>query len=277
MGQRHGNRLYRVRCAERSYVLKVFDQPAQATEVRSYALLQEIGVPTLPVYGRTENAILLEDLSVSPTWRLAEETDVERPETGAAVAKWYLTMHARGEELLAGSAEIPSFLQREADQLDGQSITATGKKLGLGQNLAWKLAAVHIQALKEAMRSLPETLNYNDFHWSNLALQRCGAAALRRGELRAVVFDYHLLGIGPRYSDCRNVVGSLGKRAARAFWEAYGPVDEREAILDEPISILYGLQVASRRPRLPEWARAGMQKVESGELERSLRRALEIV
>ena len=270
MRQKHGNRLYRVKYGQRSFVLKWFDRPSQATEVRSYALLQEIGVPTLPVYGQTENALVLEDLAVSPTWRLAEEVDVERPETGTAVANWYLTLHARGEGLLAGSARTPGFLRREADELDSNSILETGKKLGLAHNPVWKLAAGHIQALKDAMRSLPETLNYNDFHWSNLALSRARP-------LRAVAYDYHLLGIGPRYSDCRNVVGSLGERAVRAFWETYGPVDEREAILDAPVSILYSLQVASGRPCFPGWARGAMQEVESGELEKSLRRALEVV
>jgi len=270
MRQKCGNRLYRVKCDQRSFVLKCFGQPAQATEVRSYALLQEIGVPTLPVYGQTENALLLEDLAVSPAWRLAEEVDVELPETGRAVANWYLILHARGEEFLAGAARIPGFLRREADELDSHSILETGKKLGLADNPAWKLTAKHIRALKDAMRSLPETLNYNDFHWSNLALSR-------DRPLRAVVYDHHLLGIGPRYSDCRNVVSSLGHRAAQAFWEAYGSVDEREAILDEPVSVLYALQVAARRVHLPVWARRLVPKVESGDLERSLRRALEVV
>lgn len=270
MRQKHGNRLYRVKCGQRSFVLKWFGRPAQATEVRSYALLQRIGVPTLPVYAQTENALLLEDLAVSSNWRLAEEVDVARPETGTAVANWYLTLHARGEGLLPGSARSPGFLRREADELDSNSILETGKKLGLAHNPVWKLAAGHIQPLKDAMRSLPETLNYNDFHWSNLALSR-------DRPLRAVVFDYHLLGIGPRYSDCRNVVASLGERAARAFWEAYGSVDEREATLDEPVSVLYALQVAARRVHLPAWARGAMQRVDSGELGRSLVRALEVV
>lgn len=48
--------------------------------------------------------------------------------------------------------------------------------------------------------------------------------------VRAVVYDYHLLGIGLAYSDCRNVAGSLGERVQSAFWEAYGSVDEREAL-----------------------------------------------
>ncbi len=48
------------------------------------------------------------------------------------------------------------------------------------------------RSVKRAMRALPETLTYNDFHWTNLALSRQA-----RPVPRAVVYDYHLLGIGP--------------------------------------------------------------------------------
>jgi hypothetical protein len=122
------------------------------------------------------------------------------------------------------------------------------------------------------MRSLPETLNYNDFHWTNLALSRRSVPSPR-----AVVYDYHLLGIGLRYSDCRNVVGSLGDRAASAFWEAYGPVDEREKLLDEPTSVLYALMVALRQPEFPDWAQGCLRKARNGELQKSLHRALEAI
>ena len=59
---------------------------AGSVEIRSYALLEKLGVPTLPVHGRSDNAIVLEDLEVSPTWRLAREADCEKQATGRAVA-----------------------------------------------------------------------------------------------------------------------------------------------------------------------------------------------
>ena len=270
--QKHGNRLYRVECGARSFVLKWFKDPVQSTEVRSYALLEELGVPTLPVHARTENALLLEDLVNSFTWRLAKEDDVERSETGVAVANWYLALHSAGREILADPARTPDFLKREIDALDAETIVETGKQLGLDHDSVWELAADHIEALKGAMRSLPEPLNYNDFHWTNLALSR-----RREPSFRAIVYDYHLLGIGLRYSDCRNVVGSLGHQAGSAFWETYGPVDERERLLDEPTSILFALVVALRLPKFPHWAQGCLRKARSGELERSLRCALEII
>jgi hypothetical protein len=270
--QRHGDSLYRAQCSERSYVLKWFHNPAQAIEVRGYALLEGLGVPTLPVHGRTENALLLEDLVSSPNWRLAVEADAERAETGAAVARWYRTFHALGEKLITDPDGPPPFLGRETDALNPEAVREIAAKLDIGDDPVWALAAEHVEAIVAAMRALPETLNYNDFYWTNLALSRHSAP-----RLEAIVYDYHLLGIGLRTSDCRNAAGSLGERAAAAFWEAYGPVDAREGILDEPMATLYGLLVAVRSPRFPDWARDCVRMVESGALESSLRRAIEIV
>ena len=267
--RKHGDRLYRVRCDGQWYVLKWFHDPAQAVEVRSYALLERLGVPTLPLYGRAEDALLLEDLAYSPTWRLAEEVDVECPETGEAVAHWYRAFHAAGRELLVDPAGPPDYLGREVDALNPDTVREIGEKLSLAHDPVWTLAADHVETLKEAMGSLPETLNYNDFHWTNLALSRHTGS-----QLEAIVFDYHLLGIGLRYSDCRNVAGSLSERAAAAFWETYGPVDERERTLDEATAALYGLLVAVRMPRFPSWAHGCLRMVENGDLEQSLRRAL---
>lgn len=266
---KHGDRLYRVRCGGRRYVLKWFHNPAQAVEVRSYALLQRLSVPTLPLYGYTEDTLLLEDLSFSPAWRLAEEADVACPETGEAVAHWYRALHAAGRDLLVDPAGPPDYLGREVDALTPDTVREIGEKLKLGHDPVWELAADHIEALKEAMRSLSETLNYNDFHWTNLAL-----SSYTQPQLKAIVFDYHLLGVGLRYNDCRNVVDSLGEDAAAAFWETYGPVDERERVLDEVTAPLYGLLVAVRMPRFPSWARGCLHRVQNGDLEKALRRAL---
>jgi len=270
IGEKHGSRLFRVVCGAGSFVLKWFGVTAQAIEVRGYELLQQHGVPTLPVHGRADNALLLEDLASSPTWRLAEAADVERPETGVAIADWYRALHAAGRRMLGGPLGAPHFLGREPDALDSASVVEIGQKLGNESDPVWRLAADHIEALKSALRSLPETLNYNDFHWSNLALSRPVGPPLR-----AIVYDYHLLGIGPAYSDCRNVCGSLGERARAAFWEAYGPVHEREAVLDAPVAILYALRVAVQMPRLPRWADGCVLQARNGELAASLRRALE--
>lgn len=58
------------------------------------------------------------------------------------------------------------------------------------------------------MRSLPETLTYNDFHWSKLARSR----PLPTGR-EVIFYDYHVLGLGLASSDCRNVTSVL-----RSVW-----------------------------------------------------------
>jgi hypothetical protein len=275
LSERHGHCLWRVVTEGRSYVLKRFPPgDPGASEVAAYRLLQELRVPTLPVYGLAQDALLLEDLAASAGWRLAREEDVLDPAVGRAVARWYRVFHRQGARLLARPGGPPAFLTREIDCLDPASLRAAGRRLGLEAQPGWRLAGEHVEDLKAAMRALPETLNYNDFYWTNLALSRAPGAGLR---VQAIVFDYHLLGIGPRYCDCRNVAGSLAGAAVAAFWQEYGPVDPWEEVLDRPMSTLVGLVTAAQRDRFPRWAQASLDRVLDGGLERDLRAALDPV
>lgn len=267
--RKHGSVLFRVVHQGRSLVLKWYPEPG-ATEVRAYELLARQGVPLLPLHGKGERLLLLEDLNASPEWRLATAADIEHARTGAAVAEWYRALHAAGRRVLSEPGGVPAFLTRESDALNGPGILAMGERLGLAGNPVWRLAATHVEALKAAQRALSETLSYNDFHWTNLALSR-GLPP------RAIVFDYHLLGIGNAWCDIRNVLGSLGPEAAAAFQEAYGPVDPREAILDAPLSTLYSLHVALQLPRFPGWAEGCLRSAHEGGLKVDLHRAMEML
>jgi len=269
LSERHGHAIWRVTMPERSYILKWLPAADARTEIESYLFLQRLGVPVLPLFGHTPQALLLEDLAHSDTRRLAVEVDIAKPEIGVAVARWYKIFHTAGEALLA-QGHYPSFLTRETDALDPDSILAAGRSLGLESYPALQLASMHIDLLKAAVERLSFTLNYNDFYWTNLALSH------RKGEqMEAIIFDYHLLGLGMRYSDCRNVTGSLSGAAVPAFWDTYGTVDPREQILDLPLAALYGLVIASRMPKFPQWAEDCRERVMNGMLERDLLAALE--
>ena len=268
--QKHGHCLYRITHASQPFILKWFKNSTTATEVRCYELLEKLGVSTLPVHGHTSNALLLEDLATSSTWRMAIEDDMDCAETGEAVAVWYFTLHEAGREFLRETERVPDFLGRESDALSPESIEETGRKLDLVDHPVWSLAAAHIEWLKEAMQALSETFTYNDFYWGNLALSR------EEPKVRAIVYDYHMMGVGLPYSDCRNVVGSLGNRAVDAFWSTYGSTDEREKRLDEATSPLYALVVASQRRSFPQWAQESLNMVRSDEMERRIQRALEV-
>jgi hypothetical protein len=273
LGGEHAAALYRVVCRDgRRFVLKWFAEEGTALEVSAYALLARCSVPVLRLLGHTERALLLEDLASSADWRLAQDQDMEAPAVGVAVALWYRSLHAAGRHLLSAAPQDADFLRRETDVIDQDAMHWAGGKLGLTHHRAWRLASAHAEALREAMRALPETLNYNDFHWSNLALSRhCDEAP------RAIVYDYHLLGVGPAYSDYRNVLSALRERAASGFREAYGAVDAREAALDAPAAIIVALITAAQRPALPAWAKVCLEAVRDGSFGRDLERALALV
>lgn len=268
LSERHGHFIWRLKNGERSYVLKWFPPTDTPVEIEAYRLLQKLGVPTLPLCCHNEQALLLEDLTQSESWRLAVAADLVKPEVGRAVARWYRALHDAGETLLA-QEDHPRFLQRESDLLQPDMILDTGRSLGLSNSGVWELAAEHIALLRAAAARLSITLNYNDFYWTNLALsRRC------EGRLEAIVFDYHLLGIGMRYSDWRNVTGSLSGGAVSAFRDAYGLVDPREETLDRPLATLHTLHVATRTATFPGWARSSRQCVLTGELEADLVNAI---
>ena len=269
--ERHGHGIWRIVTARRSAILKWMPDEAARVEISGYRLLQALEVPTLPLYGHTDQALLMEDLTGSATWRLATEADTAVPEVGRAVARWYRTFHRAGETMLS-RGNPPEFLGRESDALTPESIRATAWMLDLANQPVWDLAVGHIAPLKAAVDRLGATLNYNDFHWTNLALSR--KRNTRTGEFEAIVFDYHLLGIGMRTSDCRNAAGGLTGDAVPAFRKVYGEVDPREEILDRPLATLFGLHVAARRPRFPSWAVSSRERVIDGNLARDLKAAI---
>ncbi len=268
--ERHGNRLLRIALDRSSYVLKLFGDPDASREVGAYALLGDLGVPTLCVIARTNDALLLEDLEVSKRVRLAGENDVGKAEVGVALAAWYRALHDAGSRLMRDENE-PSCLWRETDELTDESILEMAKKVRGSDQSRWEALADNIERIKKAAMTLDETVTYNDFHWTNLALSR------NEKPIRAVVFDYHLLGLGLRYSDCRNATGVLGPDAADAFWSAYGKTDPREKTLDGLLAPLYALVEAFRRPKFPSWAEASLKLAETEEIHGRLDRVMEVL
>lgn len=124
--------------------------------------------------------------------------------------------------------------------------------------------------MKAKYLALPQTFNHNDFAAENLALSRQEGT-----RLHAIVFDYDCFATGVVYSDWRNVINSLHGAAKETFVEAYGPINEQEHVFDEPLAILYGLIVASRRGKMPKWASPLIEAVVNGGLEQSLSQACE--
>ena len=203
---------------------------------------------------------------------MATELDAGDRHVGRAVARWYRYFHEKGSALAESGSGPPPFLKREEDLLDRASIESAGRALGLSRLDSWRLAAGHIDLLKLILSNFGTTLNYNDFHWTNLALSRNSGTGME-----AMVFDYDLLGIGTRYSDVRNAVGSLSGEAITGFQEVYGSVDPGEMTLDRPLATLYALVSAARMATFPKWAEESRQAVLNGTFKTDLLQAVGLV
>lgn len=259
---RHGHRVVRVWLESRSFILKSF---TSRSEVPTYNLLRDLGVPTLSLLASADRSMLLEDLAASSGWHAAGSDDLRCAEAGEAVARWYRILHDSGRQV---AADPPDFLARDVDVLSSDGINELARALQFVDRPAMKRASESIEALKKGLQSLPQTLNHNDFYWTNLALSRGDAPR------RAVVYDYHLMGVGPACCDYRNVLSVLEGDAAAAFRVTYGSLPEEHFILDRPVATLYALHEATRQPAFPRWAEALVDQVRSGEFEENLRAAL---
>ena len=84
----NGVTVARVSNGGESCILKFFERPEFRREIEAYRLLGSLGVPTIRVLAHTDSALLLEDLSASPRWRLAEAGDMADCELAERLAEW---------------------------------------------------------------------------------------------------------------------------------------------------------------------------------------------
>ncbi len=267
--ERETHVVYRVTAGERRFILKTFLSQEAAKEIRVYALLKSLCVPTLPVYAQGPSYLLLEDLEASQTWRLAAPEDMRRAWVGRAVAEWYRQFHDAGSKYIQQGSTLPGFLRSWVDALTVGALAEAGEKLAIGQQKSWQEAIKALETLKKKYHTFPQTLNYFDFAGENLALTR-----ERVRPIRAIVFDYDILSTGIAYSDIHNVVSSLEGAARDTFLDIYGPVDPREKAIDQALSTIEGIVTASKLARLPAWAEPLIDEVQNGTFERDLKATL---
>lgn len=261
----------RLACKKRTYILKWFNSPTGNVELDVYSLLERYGVETLLVHRCTDQALLIEDIQFSSSWKLADQFDMDRSETGKAVAKWYRELHWAGRDALKELNHQVTTLRPWISEINLKSLIRAAAVFELQKKPIWDVAIENIQKLKDMYLVFPQTFNYNDFAPENLVLSR--------GEhhpLRAIVFDYDCFTTGVAYSDWRNVMYSLHGAAKDAFSAEYGSINDDERLLDEPLAILYGIVTASRREKTPKWAIPLLETVASGELEGSINKALQV-
>lgn len=261
--EKNGIGVYRISGPDGRFVLKTFDRPEDRREIDNYRRLHALGIPTPRLFCAADDAILIEDLSAGPVWRLCEEPDLAEPSFAEALAGWYRLLHDRGRAYAAAQG---AELYEEADALTREALVWLRARSGTSDAPVWSLLAAGYDRIMALLRGLPRTLCYNDFSYTNCAAARDGSAAL--------VFDYHLLGKGYVYGDLRNAAFSLSPAAEEAFFRAYGPFDPLEKSVDEVISPLFTLLCAYRQPQFPAWARPSLDCLTSGALDRAVRTLL---
>ena len=237
-----------------SYILKFFERPEFRREIDAYRLLASLGIPTIRVLAYTDCALLLEDLSVSPRWRLAEADDMADCEIAERLAEWYACLHSRGRAYVrAHTGE----LYDETDALTRENLALARDKTGTQALPIWATLERQFDDLRARLDHAERTLTYNDFFYTNMTVARDRSAAR--------MFDYNLLGQGLASSDLSNVTSSLSREAGEAFLRAYScPIDPAERALNDVMSVLVGLILACQRERFPDWGNACLAELASG-------------
>jgi hypothetical protein len=257
--------LFRIVYENKNYVLKYFLNDEYTREIKNYSILKELNIPTIKVYACTDRALLLEDLKKSRKYRLGKDSDLMDIEVARALAAWYSDLHSKGAKYISQNG---GNFYREFDVVTKENIDLIKNKSNTKDNKVWKLIFDNYDLIFSKIGNLEETLTYNDFYWTNLAVSN--------DKKEAIMFDYNLLGVGFRYNDIRNVCSSLSEEAGRVFIEEYGVINEDEKIIDDGISILVTLIFAYKRPKFPKWAQESLAAIYNGELEKAIERILDL-
>ena len=253
--EKDGVTVARLHSGNDSAILKHFTPGTSPREIENYRILSMLGVPSLRVLASGEDTIVIEDMaSEKCPFRLAEEKDMSDTDIARRLAAWYRKLHD------AGFAYVKAYgaaMYSETAFFTRENIANVRIKSGTSNLKAWELLDAHYDKIMQFMASVPMTLTYNDFYYTNMAVARDRTAAM--------MFDYNLLGKGHVYSDIRNVEYSLSPEAAAVFRKAYGDCDfSGEAALDAVISPIVTLHFAYSRDIFPDWARAELDNIKTG-------------
>lgn len=257
--------VFRVLYKNNYYVLKYFLNDEYTREIKNYLILKALDIPTIKVFGYTDRSLLLEDLEKSKDYRLGKKSDLTDIQVAKALAIWYSDLHNKGKKYVF---EKGNNLYRQNDVITEQNINLIKNKSNTRDNKVWKLILDNYDLIFNKVRNLEETLNYNDFYWTNLAVSN--------NKKEAIMFDYNLLGIGFRYNDIRNVCSSLSEESGKVFIEEYGDINENEKIIDDGISPLVTLIFAYSHSKFPNWAKESLATIYNGELEKAIEKILDL-
>ena len=242
----------RVQSDAKSYIIKYFQNEDFKREIKNYQLLKTLNIPTVNVFGFTDSAILMEDVSQSDIFRLATNEDLNDVTIASKIAEWYKLLHKNSKDF---TEKHSMELYDETDFITKENIEFIKEKTGTQNLPVWKLINDNFDIIVSKIKSLPRVLTYNDFYYTNLIVAK--------DKTFAFMFDYNLLGKGYVYSDIRNVCHSLGENAKNAFIEAYGEFNKNEIKVDDVASVLVTLYHACQRKNFPNWANATLNELKT--------------
>lgn len=242
----------RVQSDEKSYIIKYFQNEDFKREIKNYQLLNALNIPTVKVFGFTDSAILMEDISQSDIFRLATKEDLDDVVIASKIAEWYKLLHTGSKDFVL---EHSTELYDETDFITRENIGFIKEKTTTQNLPVWKLIDDNFDIIVSKIKSLPRVLTYNDFYYTNLVVAKDKSSAF--------MFDYNLLDKGYVYSDIRNVCSSLGEDAKKAFLKTYGEFDGNEIIVDDVASVLITLYYACQRKNFPDWANSTLGELKT--------------
>ena len=257
-----GISVFRIKTETGSFVGKYFgkEQLHGRKEIRHYAALNAIDVPTLHTIAQTDRLLLMEDIEASGRYRLATEEDMSDPQSARLIAQWFRQLHSGGKQFdgLAGM----DILENAEEALRTEDITNAMLQSNTRENPFWALLTNHAEDLKRSHSRLCSTITYNDFWWDNMAVAADASTA--------IMFDYNCVHRGYAYRDIRHILSVLSKKAGAAFLDAYGEFSKEEKAFEDVYFPLTRLISAYRMETFPAWAANFSGMLHNGELMRCL-------
>ena len=241
----------RVRFGDETAVLKCFENDAHRREIANYDILQNCGITTITVLGKSDRSILLEDIETSDVLRLGKDEDLRDPAVIKAIARWYKTLHTNGVMYVRHHGDG---MYEEWDCFSPELISAIRNAFELTDSEGLDAITKYYKELRKRLAIAPRTLTYNDFYYTNLVVKKDASAAL--------MFDYNMLGKGCYASDIRNIVYWLGEENKNVFFSEYGDVDDELMLLDEICAPVVTLYSAFSRGIFPGWATEAIENLQ---------------
>lgn len=255
LSDKDGITVCRLRTGKETYVLKYFENPVYRREIGYYDLVQQMGLETIPIVGKREASILMEDMADHARYRLAKKEDLNEASVVVALAEYYKHLHRAGRAHLKDKPKVAYY--SELKRMTPQALRALKEKTAYDHHDFWQDVNDLIQEVM-VYYERHKTITYNDFYHVNMVVSK---------DLKeAFMFDYNMLGEGLAYGDIRNVLSCLNEEMSALFIKTYGPFSPYEEAIDGVIGDLFSLLVAYERVSFPKWAQASLDKLLSGQL-----------